>query len=366
MFSKATTTQKVLILSSTFAAGHGVAVVIAEQCRYLSTLDYEIVLGGPLSLNEIQIPGCARVMLPDEFAAANHAVRHGMDIIIAHTPPFFSIVRLLGDYPAVILYDYGEPPTSLFPDRYAREAVNQEKAFAFTMARHRAAISDAVRRENDTRSVVIPLANSHLGTWCPEDEDKRAATRETHGWENAFVVLCVCRFGVGERFYKGVDRFAEIAARLVMKHPHVVPVLVGKGTAQDAEVMRSRGLQVFANVTDAEMRDLYLAADAFVSLSQWEGYNLPIAQALALGVPVVASKIPAHDAFGIQTYTNEKDIVHALDRLIIEPRGHRQPTLWQWDESARAFGTYIVEAYASTKESVRTKLLAADPTSQSF
>ena len=46
------------------------------------------------------------------------------------------------------------------------------------------------------------------------------------------------------------------------------------------------------------MMELYAASDLYVSLSQWEGYNLGISQALAMGLPVISSDIPAHREFG--------------------------------------------------------------------
>ncbi|RYZ24721.1 MAG: glycosyltransferase, partial [Sphingobacteriales bacterium] len=71
------------------------------------------------------------------------------------------------------------------------------------------------------------------------------------------------------------------------------------------------------------LAELYAASDLYLSLSQWEGYNLGIGQALAMGLPVVASDIPAHREFGIQTGVTTAHLC-----ALIRDRYER------WDESA--------------------------------
>ena len=57
----------------------------------------------------------------------------------------------------------------------------------------------------------------------------------------------------------------------------------------------------FANVSDETLADLYRSADAYMGFSKWEGYNLGISQALAMGLPTLGSDIPAHREFPIAT-----------------------------------------------------------------
>jgi glycosyltransferase involved in cell wall biosynthesis len=74
---------------------------------------------------------------------------------------------------------------------------------------------------------------------------------------------------------------------------------------------------VFDNVTDAEMIDLYSAADIYANFSRWEGYNLGIGQALAAGLPVIASDIPAHRAFPIFTSNCVLPVIEKLSELVM-------------------------------------------------
>jgi hypothetical protein len=115
-------------------------------------------------------------------------------------------------------------------------------------------------------------------------------------------------------------------------------VLCGHGGAEDVDEMRSLGLEVFSNLTDSELLDFYLAADVYMNFSRWEGYNLGIGQALALGLDVIASDIPAHRAFPIVTSSDTPTILGALSTLgeaaICEAfSASRKPVVVPWEKS---------------------------------
>ena len=65
---------------------------------------------------------------------------------------------------------------------------------------------------------------------------------------------------------------------------------------------RSRGLAPFlveaSGLSDAGLASLIRGATAVVAPSSVEGFGLPVAEALSLGVPVIASDIAAHREVG--------------------------------------------------------------------
>ncbi len=327
--------KKVMMLSVTHSIGHGVAVVVAQQTEALLQQGYTVLVAGPSSPNDFPYVGCERVDVHDAVSAATLAAVHGVDLIIAHTPPFFSVARWTGTYPPVIAYDYGEPPPEWFPDAAGRQVILAEKDQSLLMASAVYAISDAIAAESRTPiDGVIPLGNAHLGQWTEESRIRRDLLRAQHGWDDKFVVLNVCRFHSGERHYKGVDKYADLCVEIKRRNPvdpsRVLFVLCGKGSSEDVAAMTERGLTVLANVTNEEMVDLYYAADAYANFSQWEGYNLGIGQALAMGLPTIASDIPAHRAFGIEVTSDVGRaadwIQHNLATLPV-----RAAKVWSWD-----------------------------------
>jgi hypothetical protein len=85
-------------------------------------------------------------------------------------------------------------------------------------------------------------------------------------------------------------------------------------------VQEACDLRVFANVTDAEMVELYLCRRALHELLAREGYNLEIPQALAFGLPVIPSDIPAHREFPITTSYGPTEIVGRMAALADDDR----------------------------------------------
>ena len=297
--------RRVLLLSAVHSLGHGVAEVLARQAEHLRRSGWAVTVGGPETRRDRDYPGCRRIGLWTAPEAAALAVAEGMDCVIAHTPPFFSVTRSLGRRPLAYMFDHGEPPPHLFSDAEVREKIDWEKRFCAPLARRVFAISRAIHEQQyRTDAVVVRNGNAHLATWSAPWAARRAALRRQYGFEGRYVIFNVCRFGREERQYKGIDAYIDLATELPFvpgPGERALFVLAGRGDPEDVGHVRAAGLTVFPNVTDAELAELYAASDLYVSLSRWEGYNLGIGQALAMGLGVVASDIPAHREFGIAT-----------------------------------------------------------------
>lgn len=311
---------RLLLLSVTHQVGHGVAVVLDIHARYLAQAGYEVIVGGPRSNNDFDYPGCKRIYLDTPQDAAAYANKQAVDCVVMHTPPFFSTMRWLGPNIKTLAYDHGEPPPDLFPDAQVRREQLVEKNFCLEMADALYANSQATRDESGhSRMAVIPLGNTHLAQWSDAMQARRRAVRSALELEDKVVVLNVCRFHEGERYYKGIDDYCAVKDRVEAEFPeqarNFVFVLVGKGDEDDVEEMESRGLRVFANVSDEQMLDMYCCADLYANFSKWEGYNLGIGQALAMGLEVVASDIPVHRSFPIFTSANTLEQAQKLVAL---------------------------------------------------
>ncbi|TXN71525.1 glycosyltransferase [Methylobacterium sp. WL18] len=295
--------RKVLILSVGHQIGHGVGCVVALQAEFFVRNGWSVTVGGPVSMYDREYPSCERADLADVTKAAAYITNEGFSCVIVHTPPFFAIVRILGQSPAVYFYDHGEPPAELFDDEERRSDVEWEKRFCAPLARRVYVISQAIYEQQfESTAKILRNGNSHLSVWSEQWAHRRSALRSKFGFEGRRVVLNVCRFHKAERRYKGIDAYIDLAKELPYssaERNEYLFILAGRGDPDDIKYVSEQGVNVFANVSDAEMAELYAASDLYVNLSRWEGYNLGIGQALAMGLNVVASDIPAHREFGV-------------------------------------------------------------------
>ncbi len=178
---------------------------------------------------------------------------------------------------------------------------------------------------------------------------RRKKIRSERGWDDRFVVLNVCRFHNGERFQRGVDTYLDVRAAIRSLNPEMfsgmIFVLCGEGKNADVKAMTESGLVALADLTDEEMLGIYCAADAYANFSRWEGYNAGIGQALAMGLPTIASDIPAHGDFGIDL-TN--DVAKAAEWILgrVGRNEERKPQIWTWDEPLSQFGV-VIEAISA-------------------
>jgi glycosyltransferase involved in cell wall biosynthesis len=114
--------------------------------------------------------------------------------------------------------------------------------------------------------------------------------------------------------------------------------LVGADGWGDVRVGSTEGVVAFGRVDDSELRDLYAHAEALVLPSLWEGFGLPVAEALATGCRVACSDIPAlrelagEDATYFDPATPEA-ISEGILRVLTQPRPTpRRGT--SWDDAA--------------------------------
>jgi len=114
--------------------------------------------------------------------------------------------------------------------------------------------------------------------------------------------------GIGRLHYqKNFPLFLEVAAEVSAKFPQAVFVIAGDGPdrASLEELSRKSGLASKIHFLGfvKELRELYLVLDLLLFPSRFEGTPLTVLGALAMGVPVVASRVD-----GIaETLENDRD-----------------------------------------------------------
>jgi phosphatidylinositol alpha-1,6-mannosyltransferase len=127
---------------------------------------------------------------------------------------------------------------------------------------------------------------------------KRPDLLQRYGLEDRRIMLTVCRLASSER-YKGVDEVIHVLPQLLGQDPSLAYLVVGEG--DDIPRLRSQARRlgvedrvVFTgHVDESEKADHFRLADVFVMPGRGEGFGIVYLEALACGVPVVASSADA-------------------------------------------------------------------------
>jgi glycosyltransferase involved in cell wall biosynthesis len=133
-----------------------------------------------------------------------------------------------------------------------------------------------------------------LSTFSPGP--KSAKLCKELGLEGRTVLLTVGRL-VSEERYKGFDEVLEALPALARERPNIVYLICGDGTdrvrlEEKAIALGVRDRVRFAGyVKEVDKSDYYRLADAYVMPSRGEGFGIVFLEALAVGLPVMGSRL---------------------------------------------------------------------------
>ena len=296
----------VLHLTPRMAMGFGISEVLAALDAPLRSMGVEGVVGclehddhyPDISVRRV------RPYAPDVSALVR---RVGADVVVAHGSPYFEVLPALGGV-RTIAYEYGDPTPAMFPEDGPERAriAEHKREQVYPSVSAVATISAFVRHDIGWPAArVIRLGSDHvpdLGTkpWLPAPEP------------GPLRVGVLMRLGAGEAAYKGSRHLLDLVTHCRERGLPVRFELMGRGRPQDAEHYRRAGLEVHLNATDAERTEFLRRIDVFVTTSQWEGTNLPLVEAQALGTPSLAFDTGAHPEFTPFVFSSRDAMVAQL------------------------------------------------------
>lgn len=213
---------------------------------------------------------------------------------------------------------------------------------------HLIAVSEATRRDllshyrlsSDAVSVVAHGVEPEFFSLVRERDDQTP------------YILCVSTLHP----HKNLLRLVKVFARLQQRHPRLRLVLAGmRGfhaggiEKQIADSGVTGSVEVTGWIARERLYELYRRATIFVYPSTFEGFGMPVLEALAVGVPTACSDIPplreaAGEAALFFHPLHDDEIFAALDQLLSDsflatrlsaagpPRAH----LYTWAQAAQA------------------------------
>ncbi len=179
-----------------------------------------------------------------------------------------------------------------YPGRAARAAVRLGNRLASRVLVNAEAIGRFVAREEACPTAKMVLVPNGVGDQTLDFAGDRAEVRRRLGLPtDTPVAVALSRLA----WKKGVRHLVDAAPRLLEAVPDAHVVIAGDGDLRAELVAQTRALGVEGRVTFLGTRrdplDLLRASDVFVMPSVVEGMSNALLEAMALGLPVVATEV---------------------------------------------------------------------------
>ncbi|MBP9501666.1 MAG: glycosyltransferase family 4 protein [Candidatus Promineofilum sp.] len=218
-------------------------------------------------------------------------------IDLFHSPDFV-LPPVSGGIPTILtVHDlsFAHYPET-FPDKLVRY-LNRVVPWSVGRARH--VLADSLATSRDLQELwqvpgekITVLYSGVNARFRPvTNESDKAAVRERYGLGDAPFVLAVGTVQPRKNYPLLIRAFRPVAERL----PHSLVIAGGRGWMSEempAEIER-QGLggrvHLAGFIDDADLPALYSAADLLAFPSLYEGFGLPLLEAMACGTPVISS-----------------------------------------------------------------------------
>ena len=180
-----------------------------------------------------------------------------------------------------------------YPEAFkdARDVIHL-KSQAFKRADHLICISN-VTKQDLIHHYNIPdekISISHLG--YGEQFRPMKSSQIDSRMDTPFIL-----YVGGRAKYKGFSDLITAYSQWTLRHDLKLVVVGNEWNKQEAELLSRMGIQhqvlLLGRIDDRQLCALYNQARAFVYPSHYEGFGLPLLEAMACGCPVIASSIPS-------------------------------------------------------------------------
>lgn len=146
--------------------------------------------------------------------------------------------------------------------------------------------------------------------------------------------------------------FASVARQLAVLEPRPVVRWLGGGGQEAEAQLAEAGVEVTGWVPRSEVLEGLAGADVYLHTAGWEGAPITVLEAAALGLPLVARRIPALESLGLEALEDDPQGVAALVHALQDPERYahaaeasqhlsaRHAPAVQQDALARLYGAF--------------------------
>jgi glycosyltransferase involved in cell wall biosynthesis len=302
--------KRALLLCSVMMRGFGVSIVAEELAKNMPQYGWDLYVGAMRVDGNF---GAINTFLiaPDAQEILKFCRDWKIDVVLAQTTPYFEVLPQLAEQIPVIVYEHGDPTPAFFAgDGEERERIRLNKIQNVYSHVNRVLASSyfLVQDISWPDAQVVTLGCDHVPDLGlkPEKEAKSRAG-------SALKVGTLMRLGPGEAQYKGNAIFRQLVEQLRSSNSAIEFYVMGRGTLADGDEWRSVGIEPILNAPDDEKAKYLRGLDVFVSPSMWEGFNLPIVEAQALGTVGIGFDTGAHPETALHFASSINDATSMIE-----------------------------------------------------
>lgn len=337
--------MQVSLINANWVDADAIGQCISQQVRYSLRRGDRVQVYTPHPPHRVpaDLAALARIVTPDDLAARRDPHFAQSDLYVYHYParhPLMDSLLTL-ERGAVIFYYHNVTPPALWGSDFERDTLARSLAGVRALAAYADLIvtdsefnADQLVRDHGLdreRIRVLPLAVP-LDRFMPGP--KAPALLAKYDLHGKRVIEFVGRMAGNKR----IDLLIEALSIVRQRVPNAVLLLVGDDRSNPALTdtvakAKARAEQlgvtphvIFTGVV-ADQAPYYRLADVYASASLHEGFGVPLIEAMASGVPVVASNTTAHpwvlgEAGLLAEPDNAADLAAQLVRVLTDDLLH--------------------------------------------
>jgi len=220
----------------------------------------------------------------------------------------------------------------------------------------------------DRISVVYEAADERFRPYSP---DQARPTLDRYGLQWAGYILSLGTVEPRKNYLRLIEAYALLRERFANRDEQVPPLIIAGGYGWlYEEILAAPGrfglgqhVRLLGKIPDEDLPHLLAGAALFVYPSLYEGFGLPVLEAMASGVPVVASNTSSLPEVLGDTglYCNPLDIgsiAQALDEALSQPElaarmraaGRARAAHFSWERVARETLDVYAQAVAERRQ----------------
>lgn len=365
--------MKIGLLTLRHLLGFGVDLVVHKMAQHLASWGHDVSVLANMSSDGFPDINYKLISLPIEMHEdpaeiyrsslyyRDYINQQNYDCLIFHTLPFYYVLDQL-ESPRKVIIEYGTSDTLFFPlekklnfhlNEYLTK--NQYYQHADLICPISQFLADRQPDKLNDKTKVVQLGADHYSHFQVTDADLRAERKRLGIKPNEKILLYVGRLNYEQQPYKNTRTLLSIYQTLRQTHPDVRLIMVGYGSEEDANYLRTMDVIPVLKAPFEKMSLYYQLCDIFCTATLWEGFDLPLVEAQIYGKPGIAFRIGAHPEVCLPNETaflvhSETEFLEKIKLLINNPaiytfmseKAREYAAKYTWERSVREYEKLIL------------------------